>query len=189
MALNQGLSSQVIAYKFNPSFLSDEQAVENFVVRKGELERIITAFLPDANIPRVLVFAPRGAGKTTLCRRLLAEVHRSPELRALWHPIFLGEECYSATTPGEFLLECVFHLRDRSPESSATSEYKQALLLLDEKELVDQTLKTLTSFAKRADKRLLIVAENFQIILADQIGSSAKELLALLKNDRLFGIL
>ena len=88
---DQHLTSAMKTYKFNPGFQSDDEAVQNFVVRREEFERIIGAYLGGsaASAPRVLVIAPRGAGKTTLCRRVLAEVHRSAELSATWHPIFL----------------------------------------------------------------------------------------------------
>lgn len=176
-------------YRFNPGFQSDEESVQNFIVRKADLERALAPFRPGAGVPRVLIVAPRGAGKTTLCRRVLAEVNRDDTFRTRWHPIFFGEESYAITTPGEFFLECLFHLQDRSEDPGIKDAYERALSHQSEKELIDLALKTLRSFAKRINKKLLVIVENFQTILDDQIGTGAKDLLKRLSEADLFGVL
>lgn len=177
-------------YRFNPGFQSDEESIQNFIVRKADLARALEPFQQGAAIPsRVLIVAPRGAGKTTLCRRVLAEVNRDQTLRALWHPIFFGEESYAITTPGEFFLECLFHLQDQSQDGSIREAYEQALSHRSEEELIELALKTLLDFSRRIQKRPLIIVENFQTILDDQIGSGAKDLLKRLSDADLFGIL
>lgn len=177
------------AFKFNPGFQSDDEAVANFVVRRRELDRALAAFADSEASPRVLVVAPRGAGKTTLCRRVLAETRRSDALGLHWHAIFLGEESYTVTTPGEFFLECLFQLRDQSPGPELDEFYDRAAAASDEDELVSATLHALQEFAQRAGRRLLIIVENFHIILHDQIGEGAGRLLDLLADKSLFGVL
>jgi tetratricopeptide (TPR) repeat protein len=188
---DQGVNQQRKAFKFNPGFQSDEEAIQNFIVRKDEFDRITGAFLGKEKTtgPRVLVVAPRGAGKSTLCRRVLAEVRRSADLSAKWHPIFLGEESYSVTTPGEFFLECVFHLQDQMPDAGLQSDYEEALQIEDEQKLLSRVLVILKQFSQKKRKRLLIIFENFQVILDDQIGDGAKELLRHLKDEQFFGVL
>jgi tetratricopeptide (TPR) repeat protein len=177
-------------YRFNPGFQSDEESVQNFIVRQADLGRVIAPLREGAAIPpRILIVAPRGAGKTTLCRRVMAEVNREPTLSFRWHPVFFGEESYAITTPGEFFLECLFHIQDRSDDPAIKEAYGQALSHPGEKELVDLALKTLRAFSKRHGKRLLIIVENFQTILDDQIGSGAKDLLKRLNDADLFGVL
>src|SRR5258706_6104615 len=99
-------------FKFNPGFLSDDQSIATFLVRVPELQQILAAF--EASSPgmseRVIVLAPRGAGKTTLCRRVLAEIRTNLFLAERWEPIFLSEESYTVTSPGELLLEGLFQL-------------------------------------------------------------------------------
>lgn len=177
-------------YRFNPGFQSDEESVQNFIVRKADLSLVLSPLREDAAIPpRILIVAPRGAGKTTLCRRVLAEVHRDSTLSSRWHPVFFGEESYAITTPGEFFLECLFHIQDRSDDPAIKEAYASALSHPGEKELVDLALKTLWGYSKRIGKRLLIIVENFQTILDDQIGSGAKDLLRRLSDADLFGVL
>jgi tetratricopeptide (TPR) repeat protein len=179
-----------VTYRYNPGFQSDEESIQNFIVRKADLAQALEPFRHGAAIrPRVLIVAPRGAGKTTLCRRVLAEINRDPSLQALWHPVFFGEESYAITTPGEFFLECLFHLQDQSEDGSTKDAYERALSHQSEKELVDLALKTLRRFSQSVGKRLLIIVENFQTILDDQIGSGAKDLLKRLSDAELFGIL
>jgi tetratricopeptide (TPR) repeat protein len=177
-------------YKFNPGFQSDEESIQNFIVRKDDLERALAPLRAESDAsPRVMIIAPRGAGKTTLCRRVLAEVNWDATLRERWHPVFFGEESYAITTPGEFFLECLFHLQDRSDDGQIKAAYDRALSHQTEKELIDLALKTLRAFSKRVGKRLLVIVENFQTILDDQIGSGAKDLLKRLSDAELFGVL
>ena len=92
--------------KYNPGFQNDEQLVHSFVVRQGYLDLIVEA-LQENNGPsnkHVLVVGPRGSGKTTLVRRVVAEVHLNPGLNSAWYPIVFAEESYQVSTPGEFWL-------------------------------------------------------------------------------------
>lgn len=179
--------------KFNPGFQSDEEAVENFIVRQEEFQTIIRTLRPGAEgPPRVLVVAPRGAGKTTVCRRVLAEVRRDASLNAAWQPIFLGEENYIVTTPGEFFLECLFQLRDQAPSPELDAAFEAARSAKSDEDLLERTTVALASFAKEIGKRLLIIVENFHMILSDQLAGSKKgadRLLAALRDERLFGVL
>ena len=59
--------------KFNPgTFLSDEEVIEQFVVRKCELNIVLEVLRGNIDSPscqHVLVVAPRGRGKTMLLAR------------------------------------------------------------------------------------------------------------------------
>lgn len=181
-----------IRLKFNPSFQSDEEAVANYVVRQQELDLSLSAFSPLSSAqssPRVLVIAPRGAGKTTLCRRVLAETRRSERLGAAWQAIFLGEESYTVTTPGEFFLECLFQLNDQAPSRALDEAYRAALDASNEDQLLALSLKALRNYASEIGRRLLIIVENFHIILHDQIGTDSDVLLTALRDEALFGVL
>lgn len=178
------------AFKFNPGFLTDDEAIANFVVRKPQLDAILDVFAAGSGWSRrALVVAPRGAGKTTLCRRVLAETRGQGRLSDTWHAIFLGEESYVVTTPGEFFLECLFHLRDQTPGAVSEQCYQAAVAASNEEDLIAATFAALREFISMRGQRLLIIVENFHIILHDQIGSDASRLLDLLADDALFGVL
>ena len=183
--------------KFNPGFQTDEEAIANFVVRRGELDRIVGAFLalnPDDERdsggahPFVLIVAPRGAGKTTLCRRVLAETRGEGALSSQWQAIFLGEESYTVTTPGEFFLECLFHLKDQEKSNEVARAYDNAHASRSESELLSNSLSALRQHAAGVGKRLLIIVENFHMI-GEQIGSGFESLLSALNDESTFGVL
>ena len=66
--------------KFNPgTFQSDEELIEQFVVRNRELEIVLEVLHGNIESPscqHVLVVAPRGRGKTMLLTRAAAEMHQ-----------------------------------------------------------------------------------------------------------------
>ena len=178
-----------MAYKFNPAFQSDDEAVSNFVVRQPELAETLTILRGETSAARVILVAPRGAGKTTLCRRVLAEIRTDETLHASWHPIFLGEESYTVTTPGEFFLECLFHLADDAGDASLKARHRETLAIADETVLLQRCLEILRHVAEAKGKRLLVVVENFHMLLNDQIGDDQAVLLTALADNSLFGVL
>lgn len=178
-----------MAYKFNPAFQSDDEAVSNFIVRRPELAEILTILRGKAAAPRIILVAPRGAGKTTMCRRVLAEIRTDEALQAAWQPVFLGEESYTVTTPGEFLLECLFHLAEDAGNPGLKTLHHEAMAIADEISLLQRCLEILRDVAADVGKRLLVVVENFHMLLNDQIGADRLVLLAALADESLFGVL
>lgn len=181
--------------KFNPAFQTDDEAIANFVVRRFQFEQIIDSLMTGGALspaPRFLISAPRGAGKTTLCRRVVAEVRTRDELNVHWQPVFLGEESYTVTSPGEFLLEVLFQLKDQAPAAGLVSGWEHAQAAQEESDLIARSLLALRSFVAANKKRFIVVVENFHIILADQLqGSPApgEGLLELLADNSLFAVL
>ena len=85
--------------KYNPGFLSDEEIVASFCVRKAELESLLEALNSsegDSNV-HSLVIGPRGSGKTHLLLRLAAEIRRNVSL-SMFYPIVFAEESYEVAT-------------------------------------------------------------------------------------------
>ena len=186
-----------MALKFNPSFQTDDESVSNFIVRRYQFETIIDELTVSVNSladpPRFLVPAPRGAGKTTLCRRVVAETRISPSLRDAWQAIFLGEESYTVTTPGEFFLECLFQLKVQVPSGHLARSHALAVEAQTEDALVKLTLGSLEDFTKSTGKRLLLIVENLHTILNEQMqdskSSGARNLIAIIDDSPFFGIL
>lgn len=164
------------SYKFNPAFQTDSEAVKGFVVRRHELNHVLDVIRSNTGAPHnkhVLVTAPRGAGKTTLVRRVLAEVRMQDDLSRSWFPIFLAEESYTITTPGEFFLECLFHLQDQLKQPEWQRAYEEARAQIDEKSLLRVAHSKLQHFAREQRRRLLLIVENFHMIISEQIGNDA----------------
>ena len=157
--------------KHNPGFLTDQQLVDNFVVRQHELERllaIIRANTRSAN-QHALVIGKRGSGKTTLVRRVAAELRRDPSLGDLWFPLVFGEESYQVATAGELWLEALLHLGDAADRNRWGKIRQELLREPDDRRLHDAALARLLDFADEAGKRLLLVVENLQDVLGKQM--------------------
>ena len=159
--------------KFNPSFLPDQALIDSFCVRLVEFESLLETLREtkgDSNVHR-LVIGPRGSGKTTLVLRVAAEVRRDADLAARFFPLVLPEEHYEVSTCGEFWLECVSRLAASTPEERNGIDlrltYEELRGVVSDRELEDRCLATLLDFARRTDKRLLVVVENLNTVFEE----------------------
>ena len=112
-------------------------------------------------------------GKTTLVRRVAAEVKRDPVLAAHWYPIIYPEESYLPSTAGEFWLEGIFHLAEQLDDDDLRRTYSDLRREPDESRLYARCLAVLLDYAQQTGKRLLFVVENLGMLLGEQISESA----------------
>ena len=159
--------------KYNPSFLPDQALIDSFCVRLVEFESLLGTLREtkgDSNVHR-LVIGPRGSGKTTLVLRVAAEIRRDPNLSAMFFPLVLPEEHYEVSTCGEFWLECVSRLAASAPEERNGIDlrltYEELRGVVSDRELEDRCLATLLDFARRTDRRLLVVVENLNTLFEE----------------------
>ena len=92
-------------------------------------------------------------------------------MRAAWYPIVYGEESYEVTTPGEFWLEALFHVGERTEESRWQRAYQELRAERDETRLRERALAQLMDFADERKARLLLVVENLDTLIGAQISS------------------
>ena len=158
--------------KYNPSFLSSEQLIRNFVVRQKDLDLIVELIRENvtAGNQHLLVLAPRGAGKTTLVLRGAAEVGMHKDLSEKWYPVIFPEESYEVCSPGEFWLEALFHIGEQTGEERWKKAYHELRSESDENRLRERALAQVLDFADEQKKRLLLIVENLNMLLGDQIS-------------------
>ena len=169
----------VTTRKNNPGFLSDEEIIASFCVRTSELTSLVEMLreCTGNSNPHQLVVGPRGSGKTSLLRRVAAEVRRDDGLSAIFFPIVFAEESYEVATAGEFWLECLSRLavqapyREGSPDLHRT--YDELRAIRDDQTLENRCLGTLLDFADREDKRLVLMVENLNMMFADMADQNA----------------
>ncbi|MDE0333487.1 MAG: ATP-binding protein [Defluviicoccus sp.] len=163
----------VIARKYNPGFLTDDELVASFCVRTKEFESMIEALREctgSANTHQIVI-GPRGSGKTSLLLRVAAEIRRDERLTALFSPVVFAEESYEVSTAGEFWLECLSRLADQGPSGEngqdLRSTFQDLRQIRDDRTLGDRCLGALQDFADRENKRLVLVVENLNMLLED----------------------
>jgi tetratricopeptide (TPR) repeat protein len=157
--------------RYNPGFLDDADLVKLFVVRKHDLDFVLET-LRDGKRPanaHILIVGPRGIGKTTLVRRIAAEVRTEPILAGKWYPIIFSEESYEVGTPGEFWLAAVFHLAVQTQDQRWLKAYRDLKLESDETRLCERALAQLMDFADEQGKRLILIVENLNMLLGEQL--------------------
>ena len=157
---------------FNPgTFQSDEEIIEQFVVRERELgvvldilHRNINAFLCQP----VLIVAPRGQGKTMLLARVAAALNTDTELSRRLLPVRFMEESHEIFDLADFWLEALFYLARESAghDSALAKELQEAYADLvkrwSEEALVDHARATVLEAADRLGKKLVFMIENMQ---------------------------
>jgi len=101
-----------VSFAYNPHLLSYDALLATFVGRE-ELVGQIAGELRDSDSPQHhLIVGPRGIGKTTLLRRIAAEIERDAALSARWMPLTFPEEQYNVATLSDLWLNCLDALTD-----------------------------------------------------------------------------
>lgn len=162
--------------KHNPAFLSDGDARERFVVREHELATILQVVRENSvgeTVQHILVTAPRGMGKSMLVRRVQAEIRTAPDLSSTWFPVVFGQESYAVSTPGELWLEALLHVADATGSPRWRDVWEALRTEQDERRLAEVALARLLDFSDSIGKRLLLMIESFDALLADQITMDA----------------
>ena len=167
------------ARRYNPGFLTDEELVASFCVRKTEFEMLVEALraCTGASNPHQIVIGPRGSGKTSLLLRVAAEARRDAALAACCLPVVFAEESYEVATAGEFWLECLTHLAAQAPYRKGDPDLDRTVSELravrDDRVLADRCLGALLDFADRCGRRLLLLVENLNMLFGDMADRKA----------------
>ena len=160
--------------KFNPGTLqTDEEIIEQFVVRKHELDIVLDVIrgnVESSSCQHVLVVAPRGRGKTMLLARVAAELRTNDQLFEHLLPVRFMEESQEIFNLTDFWLETLFHLARESaahdPEfARALRETHENLTGRWREQLLEGHVRTtVLDAADRLDKKLVLMVENLQAL-------------------------
>ena len=165
--------------KYNPGFLSDEEIIASFCVRTNELVSLVEMLreCTGNSNPHQLVIGPRGSGKTSLLRRVAAEIGRDDALSANFFPVVFAEESYEVSTAGEFWLECLSRLAVQAPRREGSPDlhrtYDELRAIGDDQTLENRCLTALLDFADRESKRLVLMVENLNMMFRDMVDQDA----------------
>ena len=177
--------------KFNPgSFQSDEEVIEQFVVRRRELNMVLESLRGNIDSPlceHVLVVAPRGRGKTMLLARVAAELNTDEELSECFLPVRFMEESQEIFNIADFWLDTLFYLARESVkyDPDLARELRETHADLTdrwrEEALADRVFDTVLDAADRLGKKLVFMVENLQALcedVDDDFGRQLRDALA-----------
>ena len=160
--------------KFNPgTFQSDQEVMDQFVVRNRELETVLEILHGNIEPPscqHVLIVAPRGGGKTMLLARAAAELRTKEKFSQFLLPVRFMEESHEIFDVADFWLEALFHLA-RETEAShpkLSQELRETHSDLSgrwrERTLGDHARAVVLNAAERIDRKLVLMVENLQTL-------------------------
>jgi len=160
--------------KFNPGmFQSDQEVVDQFVVRNRELDTVLEILQGNIESPscqHVLVVAPRGRGKTMLLARAAAELRTKDEFSRFLLPVRFMEESHEIFDVADFWLETLFHLARESAASypELARELRETHSDLSghwrERALGDRARAAVLNAAERIGRKLVLMVENLQTL-------------------------
>ena len=169
----------LIARKYNPGFLTDEELMASFCVRTREFESILEMLreCTGPSNPHQIVIGPRGSGKTSLLLRVAAEIRRDPKLSRGFFPAVFAEESYEVDTAGEFWLEALSRLADQTTRQGDAPDLRRTFedlrTIQDDRTLGERCLGALLDFSDREGKRLVLMVENLGMMFKDMSDSEA----------------
>ena len=158
--------------KFNPgTFQSDEEVIQQFVVRRRELDTVLEVLrgnVDSASCQHVLVVGPRGRGKTMLLVRTAAELRTDQQLAKCLFPVRFMEESQEIFNVADFWLETLFHLanetaeQDRGLSQDLRQTHRDLSSRWREQSLEALARAAVLEAADRLDRKLVLMVENLQ---------------------------
>ena len=163
-----------VVRKFNPGmFQSDQEVVDQFVVRNRELDTVLEILQGNIESPscqHALIVAPRGRGKTMLLARAAAELRSDDKFSRSLLPVRFMEESHEIFDVADFWLETLFHLARESGASypELARELRETHADLSghwrERALGDRARAAVLNAAERIGRKLVLMVENLQTL-------------------------
>ena len=176
--------------KFNPgTHQSDEEVIQQFVVRKNELDTVLEVLRGNIDSPscqHVLVVGPRGRGKTMLLVRAAAELRTDDRLAERLFPVRFMEESQEIFDVADFWLESLYHLAREAAEHhpclsrDLRETYGDLSSRWRERSLEAHVRAEVLQAADRLDRKLVLMVENMQSLcenVDDDFGWKLREAL------------
>ena len=179
--------------KFNPgTFQSDQEVIEQFVVRQHQLRSVLDVVRGNIDSPscqHVLLVAPRGRGKTMLLARVAAELRTDRELSRHLLPVRFMEESPEIFDMADFWLETLFHLARESARQEPRlarelrASYAELSARWRDRGTEDSARATVLSAADRLGKKLVLMVESMQSLVRSADRDLGWKLRAVLQSE------
>jgi DNA-binding transcriptional ArsR family regulator len=154
---------------YNPDVMPEEEVKATFVARGALLDELVSlvAGQPDgAGVQHAVIIAPRGMGKTTMLRMVQFAV-KDRGLADRWLALKFPEESYGVYDLADLWLETL----DLIAAETEDDELRRRAAALKERypgndDLQEAALAALKDWRRRDGRRLLLLVENFDEMLA-----------------------
>jgi hypothetical protein len=150
---------------------------DTFVAREAILQSILDELRERIKSPtnqHFLITGPRGIGKSNLLvmirNRLLAE----PSLSQGYVPVKTSEEEYSINCLRDLFSRILELLFDISQDQDLKEAISRIQYNSDDDHAVEIAVNALRDFCTHSDKKLVLLMDNFDLILGDQISDVAQ---------------
>lgn len=160
----------------NPHLLARQELIDTFVARKPLLDELIDGLRRGGNQHHLLI-GNRGSGKTTLLLRLATAIEDDPKLTKKAIPLRFPEEQYNVSRVSDFWMNAVDALADALERQGDHAEAKRveaslaAVDPLEEVERAAQALAVLEGWARRSKRLIVLLVDNFDLILERLVDS------------------
>lgn len=147
---------------YNPKNLSKSELIENFVIRTKEFEQIFHIVQNDEmqDPPQhIIIQGQRGSGRTTLLLRIYYEVMEDEKLKSWLFPVMFNEEQYGIRTLEKLWERLAEYLEEHSDLFPGIGDELDKIINKDECE--EKCFELLTSYLKKANKKLVLFIDNF----------------------------
>ncbi len=155
---------------YNPHLLARDDLVASFVARRALLDELVDD-LRRGSHQHHLIIGARGAGKTTLLLRLAVAIEEDKKLARTALPLRFPEEQYNVAYASDFWLNCLDALSDvleARGDHAAKRKLEAAVAAiapLAESERSVQAIAALVAWARTARRSLVLLVDNFDLIL------------------------
>lgn len=178
-------------FKYTPDEMAEDEFIKRFVVRLEIFQEIFEDIKSsDYSIPNqhYIIIGQRGQGKTSLLRKIQIEVKNDKKLSSFLLPIKFAEEQYQIRSLSRFWEEIADYLQSLYPDIFPTILDNNEEHFDDE----DYELKAfsyLESIIKKSDKKLLLLIDNIDELIAKLSEKEQRQLREVLLSSSSFRII
>lgn len=168
----------LVAHKYMVDQIPEDELRRTFAAREHTLDYLLEELrrqIQASNPASYLIYGPRGAGKTTLVRMLAMRVRDDPELAAAYRIVRLSEELPGVESLLDFLSAILREIGE-SGHQTARALLAEIAAEPDDRRALAKVEAGLREIVRTEGRRLLVIAENLDLIIGAHAGSGPEAL-------------